>query len=59
MRLLAFLTLLPAAAHAHPGVHSGADLFHLLTEPDHLAMAGGVVGVVVAVLLWLRKRRQP
>jgi hydrogenase/urease accessory protein HupE len=45
------LFLVAASAHAHPG-HGIAELWHLLTEPDHLAMillpAGIAAGILVA-----------
>jgi len=41
------------AAQAHPG-HGIAELWHLLTEPDHLAMI--VLPVVIAGGLWLRQK---
>ena len=57
-RIIAILVLLPAAAFAHPGHHSHigffANLRHVLTEPDHLAMLGGTVAVV-ALVVYLRK----
>lgn len=55
-RLVAALTLLPSAALAHPGDHRTAGLWHLLTEPDHLAMiaaAAAVLGYAVWKL-WSR-----
>ncbi len=45
-RLVTALTLLPSAALAHPGDHRASGLWHLLTEPDHLAMLAGVVAVL-------------
>jgi hypothetical protein len=43
-------------AQAHTGDHGAADLMHLLTEPDHLAMIalGIAVAVLVALKLWRR-----
>ncbi len=59
-RITAMLTLLPSAALAHPGDHSHsaffANLRHILTEPDHLAMLAAAA-VAVAVVLYLRKDR--
>lgn len=48
--------LLAMPAQAHTGDHGGADLMHLLTEPDHLAMIalGIAVAVLVALKLWRR-----
>lgn len=48
-----FLVLFSPFAYAHPGAHHGSILnavVHLLSEPDHLAMAliAGVVGVAGA-----------
>lgn len=45
-RLLALLALAPTAALAHPGDHHGVGPWHLLTEPDHLAMIAAVVAVL-------------
>ncbi|MBA3031969.1 MAG: HupE/UreJ family protein [Gammaproteobacteria bacterium] len=54
------LTLLAGPALAHPGTHQDAwmsTLLHLLSEPDHLALAlvAGVVGIAGARALrrWL------
>ena len=48
------------AALAHPnhagGSPLGADLLHLLTEPDHLAMIGLPLVVAVAIVVGLRRR---
>jgi hydrogenase/urease accessory protein HupE len=59
-RLIAFAALVPSAALAHPGDHShagvAANLHHLLTEPDHLAMLAAAV-LAVALLAYLRKGR--
>ena len=49
------LFIFAAGAQAHPG-HAVADLWHLLTEPDHLAML--LLPVVVAAALWWRGRRR-
>ena len=60
----ALLALLPAAAHAHPGDHTGmfarlAD--HLLQSPDHLLALAIVSGIAVtavrAVFVWQRRER--
>jgi hydrogenase/urease accessory protein HupE len=54
-RGLSVLSLIaPSAAVAHPGEHQGAGIFHLLTEPDHLAMMA--VGAAVAVFVVLKWR---
>jgi MYXO-CTERM domain-containing protein len=42
-------------AQAHPG-HGIADLWHLLTEPDHLAML--LLPAMVVAGLWWRSRRR-
>ena len=57
MRVLP-LVLFPTAALAHPGDHSGADLTHALTQPDHLGMLAMVAAVAVALGLglWMRGR---
>jgi hydrogenase/urease accessory protein HupE len=47
--------LLSATALAHPG-HGISSLWHLLTEPDHLALI--VMPVVVGGVLWLYARRK-
>lgn len=49
------LVLLSTVAQAHPG-HAVADLWHLLTEPDHLALI--LLPVAVAAGLWWRGRRR-
>jgi MYXO-CTERM domain-containing protein len=49
------LVLLSTFAHAHPG-HAVADLWHLLTEPDHLAMF--LLPLAAAAGLWWRSRRR-
>ena len=51
------LVLFSAVAQAHPG-HAVADLWHLLTEPDHLALLLLPVAIVAAVS-YLRRRRRP
>jgi hydrogenase/urease accessory protein HupE len=49
--LFAFAT----AAQAHPG-HAVADLWHLLTEPDHLAMI--LLPLAIAAVAALARRRR-
>lgn len=47
------------AALAHPGEHLfsvAGSLYHLLTEPDHLAMMAGAV-VIAAALIYTFERR--
>jgi hydrogenase/urease accessory protein HupE len=54
-----FIATSSGAAFAHPGEHAftiAASLYHLLTEPDHLAMMGGAV-VIAAALFYKFKRR--
>jgi len=50
--------ILPGPAAAHTGLHEAASpatsLWHLLTEPDHLALAA--VGLVACALVWRRVR---
>lgn len=48
------LLFLAASAQADPG-HGIASLWHLLTEPDHLAMI--VLPVVISGALLIRRRR--
>jgi hypothetical protein len=58
MRRAAALTLAllaAGAAHAHPG-HGIAELWHLLTEPDHLAML--LLPLAIAAGFWLYRRRK-
>jgi hydrogenase/urease accessory protein HupE len=47
------------AAFAHPGEHAftiAASVYHLLTEPDHLAMMAGAI-IIAAALIYKFKRR--
>ncbi|MBL9073492.1 hypothetical protein [Tabrizicola sp.] len=54
-RLVLPFALFPTSALAHPGDHHGAGPWHLLTEPDHLAMIGAVVAVLgYAIYRWAR-----
>jgi hydrogenase/urease accessory protein HupE len=59
---LAILPLLfSPVAHAHPGEHHGTlfdAVVHLLTEPDHLAMAAIAVLVGVVGARLHRRRSQ-
>lgn len=48
------LLFLAGTAQADPG-HGIASLWHLLTEPDHLAMI--LLPVVIAGALLIRRRR--
>jgi hydrogenase/urease accessory protein HupE len=59
MIALATLAATAGAAQAHVGDHALSimqSLFHLLTEPDHLAMMIGAV--VISVLLFLKFRKR-
>ena len=49
------LFLFAAGAQAHPG-HAVTELWHLLTEPDHLAML--LLPAIVAAALVLSRRRR-
>jgi hypothetical protein len=55
-RLTALLVALPTVALAHAGDHSGLDLTHLISEPDHLVLIAACVAVVALVVykLWSR-----
>ena len=51
------LILFSAFAQAHPG-HVDGPLWHLLTEPDHLALILLPVGIAVVLLLrWRRAQK--
>jgi len=54
-RAAVILALFAGAAQAHPG-HGIAGLWHLLTEPDHLAMIILPVAIAGGLWLWLRRR---
>ena len=48
-----------SAALAHPGEHAftiATSLYHLATEPDHLAMMAGAMIVAAAVVYKFRRR---
>ncbi|HEU4778467.1 MAG TPA: hypothetical protein VFS58_01160 [Steroidobacteraceae bacterium] len=51
------LALLSTVAQAHPG-HAVADLWHLLTEPDHLALILLPVAIAAVAVLARRRRNQ-
>jgi len=51
-RTLPAFLMFPTATLAHPGDHTHFGLFHLLTEPDHLAMLA--IGAGAAFLVWRR-----
>jgi hydrogenase/urease accessory protein HupE len=55
-RLATAVTLLPSAALAHPGDHHTTGLWHVLTEPDHLAMIAAVVAVLGYAVYKLKSR---
>lgn len=55
--MIAALALLATPAFAHPGDHRQANLFHMLTEPDYLAMPA--LGAAVLALVVYRLRKQP
>lgn len=61
-KTIALLPLLfSPLAHAHPGAHHGTlmdSIVHLLTEPDHLAMAAIAVLVGIAGARFFRRRSQ-
>jgi hydrogenase/urease accessory protein HupE len=64
MKKLLIATLLtgsaPSVAFAHPGEHGMTvlnSLWHLLTEPDHLAMIA--VGIIVVGVLFYKRSRRP
>lgn len=57
--LIVSLTLFAAVAHAHPGEHHGgwlAAIFHILSEPDHLAMALAAVALGIICARFFRRR---
>ena len=49
------LLVFAAQAHADPG-HGIASLWHLLTEPDHLAMILLPLAIVIGVVIGVRAR---
>jgi len=49
------LLFFAATAQADPG-HGFADLWHLLTEPDHLAMILLPLAIVIGVVIGVRAR---
>ena len=54
------LGLLPAGALAHPGHEGGgalgAVLWHMLTEPDHLAALAAPLVLAIGLFAWLARR---
>lgn len=60
--VMTLVLALSGVAWAHPGEHHGdmnQTLFHLMTEPDHLAMlvAAGIAGGVAALVMRRRAAR--
>ena len=53
-RATVMLLFAAGAAQAHPG-HVDGPLWHLVTEPDHLAMI--LLPLVVAGGIWLYRRK--
>jgi hydrogenase/urease accessory protein HupE len=47
-----------ALAHPHHGGGGAlsAGIWHLLTEPDHLAVAAAPLALAIGVLVWLGRR---
>ena len=53
------LVAMAGVAEAHPGEHVlsiAGSLFHLLSEPDHLAMLAGAVAVAAGLFYMLKRR---
>ena len=52
--------LVPASALAHPGHEGGsalgAALWHLFTQPDHLASLAAPLVLAIGLLVWLARR---
>ena len=55
-RLALLASLAPSAALAHPGEHRFANLLHLVSEPDQLAMIALGAAVVAYTVYKLRSR---
>jgi hydrogenase/urease accessory protein HupE len=56
---LAVLSVSATAAMAHNGVHDfsfAGSLFHLISEPDHLAMMGFTAAIGYALWRWHKSR---
>lgn len=56
---LGLLSISATSALAHPGVHDfsfAGDLFHLFTEPDHLAMMAGGAALCYGFWRWRKAR---
>jgi hydrogenase/urease accessory protein HupE len=59
MMSIATLMAVTTVAKAHPGEHAfsmAQSLFHLLTEPDHLAMMAAAAAL--AAVLWFKLRKR-
>ena len=60
-RITSVLALLPSVALAHPGDHGPAgvvaNLRHVLTEADHLALLAVMVAVAAALIWWRKGER--
>jgi hydrogenase/urease accessory protein HupE len=53
------LSISATSALAHPGPHDFSflgSLYHLVTEPDHLAMMAGAALIAVALWSWRKSR---
>ncbi|MCF3973115.1 hypothetical protein [Paracoccus salsus] len=55
-KLTILVAALPATALAHAGDHGQAGAFHVLTAPDHRAVAALVAALMVCVWIWQRGR---
>jgi hydrogenase/urease accessory protein HupE len=56
---LGLLAVSATSALAHNGVHDfsfAGSMFHLVTEPDHLAMMGFTVAIGYALWRWHKSR---
>jgi hydrogenase/urease accessory protein HupE len=56
---LGLLSISATSAMAHPGNHAfsvAASLFHLLTEPDHLAMMAVTAAIGYGLWRWRKLR---
>jgi hydrogenase/urease accessory protein HupE len=56
---LGLLTISATSALAHPGDHAFSfvgSMFHLFTEPDHLAMMAGVAALGYGFWRWRKTR---
>lgn len=55
-RLIPAFALIASPALAHPGGHTQANLLHMLTEPDHLALIALGAAVLAVVVYHVRKQ---